>query len=305
MRFELIDTAPRLTARFRIALALGLDEYTNIALRQQQQFQAQWPLVSQAGAVGCRLREHFDGLVAASAMSIWAETRRWSFPHSDLDYLRAQQARARRRFLRALRRIARRQSGAPLTSAPTNPLALPASVVSPFDAAEADEAPLVLSLPGYTERPAQRWLELFELLNQLPPGERPSRGLFAAHGGQSLWGWACGQAGLFPQHSPRPWHKFVSGMVTGTVARMLPTWVGMAGCAPVDARTLEIALVRIGMAAAIDELDAAWYDALSRGAKTVPFTPFTWVPANVSWYGFLEEIEKTTVPLAPAEWQSR
>jgi hypothetical protein len=66
----------------------------------------------------------------------------------------------------------------------------------------------------------------------------------------------------------------------------------MVGCAPFDARKLESALGRIGMAAVIEELDAAWLDALSSGAKSVPFTPFSWVPAQGTWYALMNELDR-------------
>lgn len=296
MRFELIDTpsrpATRLTVGFRVAFALGLDDYTAIVAQEEQKFHAQWPLIHTTGYVGGRLRDHFDGFVAASAMRTWAETRRWPVPRSDLEYLRAHQARARRRFLRALRRVTRRQRSAPSTLPPSLLLDSAVPAASPEDAVDVGDPALVLSLPAYTERPADRWLELYELLNRLPPTERVSRGLFAKKGGQALWDWACGQRGLFPLPGRQPWGTFTTAMNAGTIARMLATWAGMVGCAPVDARTLEKALVRIGMAAAIEELDAAWYEALQHGATKVPFTPFTWVPARVSWYALMDELDR-------------
>lgn len=296
MRFELIDTpsrpAARLTVGFRVAFALGLDDYTKIVHQQEQQYHAQWPLMHTTGYVGGRLRDHFDGFVAASAMRTWAETRRWPVPRSDLEYLRAQQARARRRFLRALRRVTRHQRSAPSTLPSSLLLDSAVPVASPEDAVDVGDPALVLSLPAHTERPADRWLELYELLNRLPPTERVSRGLFAKNGGQALWDWACGQRGLFPLPARQPWGTFTTAMNAGTIARLVPTWAGMVGCAPVDARTLEVALGRIGMAAAIDELDAAWYEALQNGATTVPFTPFTWVPAHGSWYALMDELDR-------------
>ncbi len=300
MRFELIHTAPRpiprpancLTIGFRIAFSLRPDDFTAIVTRQEQRFLAQWPLVNTIGAGGGRLREFFDGLVTAAAMCSWAETRRWPVPRADLEYLRAQQARARRRFLRALRRVTRRQGSAPSTLAPSPPLDSAVPAVCPDDAAEADNPALVLNLPAYAERPADRWLELYELLNRLPPTERVSRGLFVRYGGQSLWGWACSQRGLFPIPGRHPWGTFSTAMSAGTMARLVPAWAGMVGCAPVDARTLEMALGRIGMAAAIDELDTAWHEALRKGATTVPFTPFSWVPAQGSWYALMDELDR-------------
>jgi hypothetical protein len=223
---------------------------------------------------------------------MWAETRQWWVPRSDLEIIRAKRARARRRFLRALRRITRRQAMAASKSAPPPPLDSAAPAILPGHAVEADDSALVLSLPAYTERSADRWLELYALLNHIQPTVRVSRSLFTKHGGPSLWDWACAQRGLFPSPGRHPWGTFTTAMSAGIIARIVAVWAGMVRCAPVDARTLEGVLGRIGMAAAIEELDAAWLDALSSGAETVPFTPLSWVPAQGTWHAFVNELDR-------------
>jgi hypothetical protein len=283
MPFELIDTPPRLSVGFRIGLAFSLDEYDALAAQHEDRLRAQWPLVN---AAGDRLRRHLESLAAASAMYDWAQ-RKGVFVADDLHTLRCRRAQSRRRFLKAVKRMSRTPVASASIATPA-PTPVPASSLPH---ASADPAH-VLHLPGYVDRPADRWLELYELLHRLPPQERPSRGLFAKNRGQTLWDWACGRRGLFLPPGRQPWATFIGGLPVAIVARLLPTWAGMVGCAPVDARTLEGALGRIGMAAAIEELDAAWLDALSSGTKTVPFTPFSWVPAQGTWYALMDDLDR-------------
>jgi hypothetical protein len=308
MRFELIDVAPvsGLTMVFRLGLARALEAYGEIVAELESQARTEWPDTMIPGGRGDRLREKLDSLIAVAAMHEWARVQPWVIV-SDLEYLRRRRARARRRFLRALRRVTRKRGPtagtavSPAEGRPPSPAASPVSV----EPLGASAPPAALSLPAYVQLPARRWLELYDLLGRLPPSERCQRGLFHDSGGQLLWDWVCGQSGLFPHHAAQAWLQFTSGHTVEIVCRLLPVWVGMSGCAPVDAGTLESALERIGMGAAITDLAGEWDNALEAQYDQVPFTLFTWVPANGSWCELLEEIEKTADSLAPAELSPR
>ena len=296
MRVELIDVTPvpRLTMGFRLGLAFALDEYGDILAELQSQARTQWPVAATPGVVGDRLREKLDSFVGIAAMHEWASGTTWVIP-SDLEHLRSRRARARRRFLRAVRRIAPKPGpaiGTAVSAAegrPPSPAPAPVSGESPG----ASAPPLALSLPAYVQRPALHWLELYELLGRLPPRERLQRRLFRDYGGHQLWDWMDRHPVRFPHHVPRAWGRFTSGQSAEIIARLLPVWVGMCGCAPVDARTLESALERIGMGTAIADLAGEWDMALEARSEQVPFTLFTWMPGNGSWYELLEKIEKT------------
>jgi len=292
MTFELIDAVPRLSTGFRIAFAHAVDEYCAIADEQERLLRAQLPPTDALSTADVRLAERFEELVAATSLSAWAHSRTWTVARDDREYLRRRQARARRLFLRAARKQDGQRTAIAAVSRPPPRGSVLAPASSTADITKAAEPSVALNLPAYTAMPAGRWLELYELLNQLPPQERPSRGLFAKNRGQTLWDWACGQRGLFPPPGRQPWAAFIGGLPVAIVARLLPIWAGMVGCAPFDARKLESALGRIGMAAVIEELDAAWLDALSSGAKSVPFTPFSWVPAQGTWYALMNELDR-------------
>jgi hypothetical protein len=299
MTFELIETAPRLSTWFRFNLATRLDEYEDIYVELGAEVRQRWPVTTTPGAAGNSFRETLRSTLASAAMYEFARRHQW-VDAADLEYLRRQCARSRRQLLRALRRISKGTLGGVGTT-PTCTQAHISSQAAPPISSETHESSNALSaleLPSYVYRPALRWLELYELIGKLPPNERLERKLFQDHGVQLLWDFVCDQAGVSLHHEPRPWNRFIAAPAD-TVGRLLPAWVGMCGCAPVDASTLEYALTCVGMGTAITDLACEWNNALEANPSQIPVSLFNWIPAHVSWYELVADIKKTADQQVP------
>jgi hypothetical protein len=282
--FELVETTPRPSPALRTAVigTEALHRQISLAGEIAEECRARLPAVDAIddGRVGDRLRAHVEGYVDAEAMLRWMREVKW--PHApDLEWAKRIRAKAWRRLQRAARRLKPvphpPPTGSPATPTRREPLLSPVG-----------HSGAILPLAYW---PRQRWLELYALLKQLKPKVRPTRPAFEARGHADLWDWVDAQTSYSPTRDANPWKSFVAPGVSADLARsMLPAWVGIMGCAPVEAETAAYALEEIGMARLMDELRTKWDEALKSDAPRVARAALTLWPAHGSWWGLVVQL---------------
>lgn len=147
--------------------------------------------------------------------------------------------------------------------------------------------------PLLTYRPAERWLELYAVLCELPADCRPESDRFVEIGAEDLWDWAAAKSSLAPRPEPNVWSTFVAPPATaGLVAQLLPVWVGLMGTPRLGADEVLDALAETGMLGYADQLQSGWDEALVRQATKVPYAALTLLPSCGSWPALAADLQQ-------------
>lgn len=148
-------------------------------------------------------------------------------------------------------------------------------------------------MPLWAYRPAESWLELYEVLARLSQRRLLTRELFKAHGAEGVWDWASQRCSFSPIPEPYVWAAFTARPVTvGLARRLLPVWVGLMGTPRVEADVVEWALAEVGMASFAKQLSDEWDKALAQGSSVVPWAALTLWPSHGSWSRLTRELQR-------------
>jgi hypothetical protein len=194
--FELIEDPARPSRILCHALVIRtvyrrLDELAEGVTRELERLH---PELVAAGPAAERARVAMKAVADAEALMRWLDEELWPLKN-DRAYASRLRSLSRRRLRRALRRL---------------------RLNEPSDRPHQYVADDVMS-PLLRYRPAERWLELYAVLRELPADVQPVRDWFVEIGAEDLWDWAAAKLLLAPRPNP------VSGPRSWRPRRR-PTW---------------------------------------------------------------------------------